>query len=127
MRGLEMNLDVALVFAISGIVGSILVTQLWQMNWIKRETFKMQKTNVMAQNRIKLKKLEKELGLSKSKEPNLDLSKLLDQISGDQESGIPDSIEGLISHFAENNPDLVANLAQKYLGSKAEDGQSYES
>lgn len=64
-----MNTEVALILTVGGIVGSILVTQMWQMNYFKRENFKIKKSNVMAENRIKMKKLERELGLKGSKTP----------------------------------------------------------
>jgi len=53
-------------------------------NWFKRENFKIQKSSVMAENRIKLKKLEKDLGIKAGKAPTtensvMDLLKGIDQ------------------------------------------------
>jgi len=82
----------ALIFTVGGIVGSILVTQMWQMNYFKRENFKINKSSVLAENRLKMEKLRKEMGLSKSSKTEnthetggvldlvkgLDVNKLLD-------------------------------------------------
>jgi hypothetical protein len=129
-----MNLDVAIVMTAGGIIGSILVTQLWQMNWIKRENFKLQKSNILNENRIKYKKLEKELGIQAGKmaapQPTTPLDwidklkginpetlhSLIDTISGEGgesgEGGAPEGIEGIIANIAQNNPELI----EKFLG-----------
>ena len=62
-----MNDTGLIIVSIIGIIGAIITTQLWQMNWFKRENFKIQKSNVMSQNKIKLRKLERDLGLTKDK------------------------------------------------------------
>ena len=110
-----MNTEVAVVLTVGGIVGSILVTQMWQMNWFKRENFKMQKTNVMAENRIKMKKLERELGLKSSKTPVehetpgvLDLLKGLDR---DKIAGILEMLQdpdGSVDYDEPPKNDLLA-------------------
>jgi len=81
-----------IIVSIIGLVGAILTTQLWQMNWFKRENFKLQKSNILAENRIKLKKLERDLGISKVKNPipqeQKGLMELLGGLDKDKISGI---------------------------------------
>lgn len=76
----------------------------------------------MAENKLKLKKLERELGLQPSKNAaqNIDIPALIAKYvggEGESESENPGGIEGLIQGFIENNPELVQKLASKYLGS----------
>jgi len=117
----RMDLNTAIVFTVGSIAGSIIITQMWQLNWFKRENFKMQKANIMKENRIKYKKLERELGLSQGRsatDNKVDLSQLVSMISPqedeDTETG---GIEGLIGNFVNNNPELVQGLINKYTKS----------
>ncbi len=48
------------------LIGQIIMLQMWNMNWFKKENFKIQKKNIEGENRLRLKKLEKELGLKQS-------------------------------------------------------------
>jgi len=127
-----MNSEVALILTAGGIIGAIITTQLWQMNWFKRENFKLHKSNILAENRIKIKKLEKDLGISKGRsksEPTenkglleslagLDLDKiqgLLSLIQKDEDIAEPTAGSALmngIMEFAKNNPEAV----QQFLG-----------
>ena len=56
------------------LIGQIILMQMWNANWFKRENFKIQKSNVLAENRIKLKKLEKDLGVTAGKNPPIEKS-----------------------------------------------------
>ena len=91
-----------LIGSVANIFGMILFMYTRDLSWFKKENFKMQKSNVMAQNKIKLKKLEKDLGISTSRTPassdkgliesiqGLDLNKirgLLDFVAKDEEEG----------------------------------------
>lgn len=97
-----MNTEVALILTVGGIVGSILVTQLWQLNWFKKERFKMQKSNIMAENRIKLKKLEREMGIDTSKGASInEKGGVLDLIKGLDR----DKIDGLLDLIGEKESD----------------------
>lgn len=95
-----MNTETAIIFTVGSIVGSVLITQLWQMNYFKRENFKIQKNTVMAENRLKLKKLEKEMGLNTKQGSNTLISTetpgILELIKGLDKDKISDII-GLIS------------------------------
>ena len=58
-------MDGELIFmGIIMLVGQIILMQMWNANWFKKENFKIQKSNTMAENKIKLKKLEKDLGVT---------------------------------------------------------------
>jgi len=110
-----------IVCAIIGLVGSIIVTQMWQNNWIKKESFKLKKKNILDENRIKMKKLERDLGVTNIKdtpEPPenkgiLDLLKgldkdkienILDMLQGGEEGEEPGGLGGIIDHLP---PELV--------------------
>jgi len=92
--------DFALIsVSIIGIIGAIITTQLWQMNWFKRENFKIQKSNVMSQNKIKLRKLERDLGLNKDKNVQpVEQKGILDLVKGMDR----DKIEGILELLQNN-------------------------
>jgi len=92
--------DIALIsVSIIGIIGAIITTQLWQMNWFKRENFKIQKSNVMSQNKIKLRKLERDLGLNKDKNVQpVEQKGILDLVKGMDR----DKIEGILELLQNN-------------------------
>jgi hypothetical protein len=136
-RNKFMQTEVALIFAVSGIMGAILTTQLWQMNWFKRENFKIQKSNIMAENRIKIKKLERELGINTSTKgkTNIDLTQL--KTLGKELLGVDtesltgnDWLDGIIqgiTNYAEENPEVVQNVISKLnIGKQQNQDQLYE-
>lgn len=126
-----------IIMAIVMLIGQIILMMMWQNNWFKKENFKIQKSNMMAQNKLQLRKLEREMGLSKTKdiikeEPKgtlasiADLLPLLKNLDADQVSALADrfiggsaeaaegggsSLDGLID-FASENPDLVRNFIE---------------
>jgi len=55
-----MDIGTALVFTVGGIIGSILVTQMWQLNYFKRENFKFSMQQEKRKSNINFKKLEKD-------------------------------------------------------------------
>jgi len=63
--------DIGLIaVSLISLAGMVLLFTLNNSTWFKKENFKIQKKNVMDENRIKLKKLEKDMGLtSKSSVP----------------------------------------------------------
>lgn len=93
-----MNVEVAVIFTVGSIAGAIIVSQMWMHNWLKKENFKMQKSNIMAENRIKMKKLERELGLKGSKAPveheKAGVLELLGGLDKDKIAGILDLLQG---------------------------------
>jgi len=129
-----MNLDVALVITIGSIAGSIIITQMWQMNYFKRENFKFNLAQQKKADGIKFKKLERDLGLKQSKKDqdvkdndsllelikNLDVEKIKsltglvqkqDEYEDDEEE---DDMINNILEYAKNNPE-VANQFLKQL------------
>ena len=83
---------VTFVSSIFGLMGIMML----QHNWFKRENFKFQKSNIMAENRLKLRKMEKELGLSGNKgmsNTSAPSGNILDQLKGLD----LDKIQGLLS------------------------------
>ena len=115
------------------LIGQIILLQLWQRNWFKKENFKLQRDTVKAENRIKLKKMEKELGLTKGKSAsseiknetnimdllkNLDRDKIADILemlqSGEREqSGLGEIIDSL-------PPELISGFLEGVKGGKKE-------
>jgi len=145
-----MNEITALIFSLGGLATAVIVSQMWQNNWIKRETFKLKKRNILAENRIKMKKLERELGLGKYKnepEPSsntpvegisnlLNIAKELEpeqlraivgKLTGEpteadlEEEGEDGISEGLMQ-FARENPEMVKNIIANLSGKKEESG-----
>ena len=118
-----------IVTSIVSLAGMLLFFILSNNNWFKRENFKIQKSNILAENRIKMKKLEKELGLKKgAKEPKIDdsgglfdllkgldtkkISGVLEMLQGDDgEYSLPeDNSAGMIGNFISENPELVKSF-----------------
>jgi len=123
------------------LIGMIIIVELSHSNWFKKENFKIQRDVVKAENKLKLKKLERELGLSgknsglassnvsENSPTNLltSLAPLLSKLEPDQimeladrflPEGIggddePSGISGALLSYAQENPEMV----QKILGS----------
>lgn len=132
------------------LIGQIIMLQMWNNNWFKKENFKMEKSNVMAQNKLNLRKLEREMGLSKSKEivekepPGImstigDLAPLLKNLDGDQIAALADKFIGgseeplteesggvsdLLMDFAAKNPEIVKGFLEG-VGQKGKGGTTY--
>jgi hypothetical protein len=118
------------------LIGQIILLQMWNANWFKKENFKMQRDTVKAENRIKLKKMEKELGLkgqSASSEiknetnimdllKNLDkdkISDILEMLQGGDNETESDNITDLINKIP---PEVIENFLKGInVGKKEED------
>lgn len=98
-------------FILMGIVmliGQVILMGMWNANWFKRENFKIQKTTLLAQNKLQLRKLERDLGLTKAK----------DIIPADKPSTMQ-TISNLAPLLSKLNPDTIDMLADKFLGNSA--------
>lgn len=91
------------------LIGQIILMQMWMANWFKKENFKIQKYNVMATNRLNLKKLEKDLGLKPSKAMK-------------EEKSTVENIGSWVSLLKGLDPEQIKGLADKFLGG----GEEYE-
>jgi hypothetical protein len=98
-------IEETLVLVVGSIVGAIITTQLWQMNWFKKENFKIKRDNLKAENRIKIKKLERELGLQTKK-----------AVQNQEKTGILGQIGDLASIAKELDPDQLRGLVDLALG-----------
>ena len=129
-----------IVVSIISLAGTILIFMLNNSNWFKRENFKLQKSNILAENRLKLKKLQKDLDLQNTPLPNpppeqpplLDLLRnvdintvktLLGTVQQDDEDiidiepeGKPDIME-VIGKVVGDNPELVGKVINS-IGNK---------
>jgi hypothetical protein len=85
-----------IVVSIISLAGMVLLFTLNNNNWFRRENFKIQKSNVLNENRIKMKKLEKDLGITSSKTQNTH-----------ETGGVLDLIKGLDSDKVGQILDLV--------------------
>lgn len=138
------GVEVALIMTVGGIAGSILVSQMWQMNWFKRENFKFNMAINRKENSIRFRKMERDLGLKAGKpitqtearspmewletikklDPNM-IHSFVDSISGQKteyEEG-PEGEEGLIEKalgFAKSNPELAQNFLEGLNKGKGE-------
>jgi len=134
-----MTLEVALVMTVGGIVGSILVSQMWQMNWFKRENFKFKQSMDRKENSIRFRRLERDLKLKEAPTPQeipqeksfIDTIKNIDpemiktlagafqkddrdqyEYADDYKDEKPDLTE-IIADVAKSNPELVNKLVDK--------------
>jgi len=128
-----------IAMSLISLAGMILLFTLNNSQWFKKENFKIQKSNVMAENRLNLRKLEKDLGLKHGKaapeEKGIldkigglaDLLPLLKNLDQDQISGLIDKFigggsggedydeedgVGMLMDFAGKNPDVVKGLLE---------------
>ena len=138
-----------IVVSIISLAGMVLLFALNNSTWFKKENFKIQKKAVMDENRIKLKKMEKELGLTSTTRPyrepqttletggnvlnllkNLNgeqLQTLADKFLGNEETDYEEQPKGTIDsllEFANNNPELAAEFLEKFSGKKDSDTEN---
>jgi len=132
------------------LIGQIILMQMWQNGWFKKENFKIQKSVLMAENKIKMRKLERELGLTPGKTPKekkgtfdtiKDLAPLLKNLDGDQigaliekftggpaselEGGEGD-IEDMLMDYAVENPEVVKKFLEGLTEGKGGEESSAE-
>jgi len=92
------------------LIGMIIILERNTVNWFKKENWKMQKTNIMNENRIKLRKMEKELGLTKtpikteSSIPSGLIGELVNTYLQNQSESGGGGLQDIIGGFIENNP-----------------------
>jgi len=130
-----MNDNVLIIVSLISIAGSILITQLLQMNWFKRENFKFNQSTKRKEYNINFKNLERKLNLQQSAPlteekglldslKGLDLNKvqsMLQMVQKPEDQGEedlveydeeqPKSIPDQLINFATQNPEI----AQKFL------------
>ena len=120
------------------LIGQIILLQMWNNNWFKKENFKMEKSLVMSKNKLSLRKLEKEMGLIPSKNITpvegkgalgtlTDLAPLLKNLDADQLGGLIDKFVGggesgegegegdltsILMDYATKNPEMVQGLLE---------------
>lgn len=100
--------------------GLALYFELRDRSFFKRENFKIQKSNVLAQNKLNIEKMRKEMGLpSKASKTSQDATQGLigdvikNYISKDDEGGgggLKAIAGDFIANFVENNPEVVEGL-----------------
>jgi hypothetical protein len=112
-----------IVVSIISLIGTIIIASMFNANWFKRENFKLQKQNILAENRVKYKKLEREMGLN-TRPAAPDLSQLLPLASQFLKSGggaaeeileEPDGITGALLDYATSHPEIIQSLAKGFL------------
>jgi len=129
--------------SIISLIGFIIIIQLNNTNWFKRQNWKFQAQNIKAENKLKLKKLERELGLQQSmkSQPEAlgasnssgisllsDLAPLLSKLDGDQLSALAErflpegggeeagGVSGALLNFAQENPEVVQGIIKGISG-----------
>lgn len=109
---------------------------MWQHNWFKKENFKTELTKIRATNKLEQKRLERQLGLERSKEPPIpspsstldklgqaakflpllkdlepeQLTAIIDHFIGGGFGEETETGEGGIIGFAEEHPDIVKSF-----------------
>jgi len=110
--------------SIISLAGMVLFFIINNNNWFKRQNFKLQAQNVKAENKLKLKKLEKELGLESKKKGidlgGLDIPSLIAQYAAGGGESDEGGVGGVISEFVQDNPELVQSLLSGIGGNKGE-------
>jgi len=118
--------DSIIIGSFVSLMGMIIILQLNTRNWFKKENFKMQKTNIMNENRLKLRKLEKDMGLQKSKITtgeggvNGIIGEVISNYVKDK-GGDTGGLGGLIGDFLEDNPEVVKSFIEGFTN---KDGNS---
>lgn len=111
-----MNTEVAIILTVGGITGSILVTQLLQLNWFRRERFKMHKKKVDMENRIAVDALRKQLMLKPTKkQATYETDNIIGKVAKHIGNAISNSEEGaggIINDFLEENPEIIQSFFQ---------------
>jgi len=132
-----MDFNTAIVFTVGGIIGSILVTQMWQMNYFKRENFKFNQQMKRKENNINFKKIERDLGLKESRdlkpEPTITqdlINKGIDLYlgKGEEEDLEPEEndITTEILKYAKENPEIAKKFISKLGIGNAQEGNPQE-
>jgi len=101
-----------IVSSLISMIGLYLTTMMWNSNWFKKQNWKLQAQNIKAENKLKLKKLEREMGLTKGKSASKEIDK--------NTSGLMDYLPDLIE-LAKENPDLL-ELIPKFTGGESGEG-----
>jgi len=138
--------DVGMItVSIISLAGMVLLFALNNSTWFKKENFKIQKKIVMDENRIKLKKLEKEMGIVGGKpyqepqtplETGSNLLSVLKNLDGEQIQGLadkflkpedqqeydspPSTMESLLD-FANNNPEIAQQFLKGVTSAKKDE------
>jgi hypothetical protein len=115
------------------LIGMIIILERNTVNWFKKENWKMQKTNIMNENRIKLRKMEKELGLTKtpikteSSIPSGLIGELVNTYLQNQSESGGSGLQDIIGGFIENNPEIVESFVKGLTKKEnTQDNQLYE-
>lgn len=117
-------IDTGTAMIVSGfmfLIGTIIFIQLNNHNWFKKETWKWNKQQTNAVNKIKLEKLRKEIGVKEKTDNNLlkninitDLISNYLQGEGEEEtSGSDNMISNLLQGFLQT--EQGQQIAQKFL------------
>lgn len=132
------------------LIGQIILLQMWNNNWFKKENFKIKKTKDLADNKLRMRKLERDLGLTPSKAPKEEpstmgtlsnltgLLPLLKNLDADQLSGLVDKFIGggaeteeqgdvvsMLMEYATRNPEMVQGLIEGLTKGKTEESNIY--
>jgi len=115
------------------LIGQIILMQMWNRNWFKKENFKLQRDTVKAENRMKIKKLEKELGLTKGKSASAEIKNdtgvmdLLKNLDNDKIAGIlellqsgesPEGETGIVDIINKLPPEVIEGFLKGVKGGK---------
>lgn len=94
------------------LIGQIILLQMWNNNWFKKENFKIQKSNVLAENKLKLRKLEKEMGLNPTKGGKTEEKSALNKLGG---------LADLLPLLKVLDEDQLSALVDRFIGSGGEE------
>lgn len=95
------------------LIGQIILMQMWQNGWFKKENFKIQKSLVMAENKLKMRKLEREMGLTPSK-----------KIVPEEQPSTLNTISSLLPLLKGLDPDQLGDLVDRFVSGSGESEDS---
>ena len=115
--------DTGTALIVGSLIGTCSMLGLYMLSnrmWFKKENFKIEKSNVLATNRIKLSQLKKELGIDETKKKPVDLSSLnlkslINNPEEEDEDEDEGGITGIIKTVIANNPELVEKYAPELI------------
>jgi hypothetical protein len=101
-----------IAMSLISLAGMVLLFTMNNSMWFKKQNFKVELFNVKATNKLNLKKLEKEMGLTTSK-------KSVTEESGGSPLG---GIEKLLPLLKNLDPETLSGLVETYTGLTADEG-----
>jgi hypothetical protein len=126
-----------IVMSFISLIGTVIILQLRDRAYFKKQNFKLQLDTVKAENRLKLKKLEREMGITSgskkteggSGEGIAALLPLLKNLDPEQLTGLldmlPGSAGGDLGSWIQDNPEIIKTFLDNFTqGAKTKEAEA---